>query len=258
MSIENRTKINRLVTKWPRGTIGAAYYLNSVGFCYGLLTKYKKSGWIRPFGRGAYKLAGDRVEWPGALYAIQTQLGLDVHAGGKTALEMKGYGHYLPSGRNNIFLYGKRGQILPAWFDGERLDIHLFMIRTKLFDACGLEGFTIYEEKGFPIKISAPERAAMEMLLLVPERVGFGEAFFIMENLVALRPEIVKKLLEGCGSKKVKRLFMYMAEKHDHHWLSKIDASEIDFGRGKRVIIKNGRLNARYQITVPRNHEALM
>ncbi len=250
MSDEKRTKLNRLIIQWPRGTVATASYLNSAGFSYGLLTKYKKGGWIKSFGRGAYKLSGDNVEWPGALYAIQTQLGLDIHAGGKTALEMKGYGHYLTS-RNRIFLYGMRGQNLPTWFDDKRFGVDIAMIRTDLFNACAMEGFSEHVEKEFSIRISAPERAAMEMLFLVPKRVGFEEAFLIMENLVALRPVLVNKLLECCGSIKVKRLFMYMAEKHNHPWISKIDASKIDFGMGKRVVVTNGKLNVQYQITVP-------
>ncbi|NIS60312.1 MAG: hypothetical protein GTO13_06335, partial [Proteobacteria bacterium] len=76
--------------------------------------------WIQSFGRGAYTLFGDKVEWPGALYALQTQLGLNIHAGGKTALELKGYAHYLPPQQGRIFLYGSQGQTLPAWFKGER------------------------------------------------------------------------------------------------------------------------------------------
>ena len=112
MSPEAKTKINRLISQWPRGTVGVASYLNASGFSYDLLTRYKKSGWIQSFGRGAYILFGDKVEWPGALYALQVQLGLSVHAGGKTSLEMKGYAHYLSSGQRRVFLYGPPGQVL--------------------------------------------------------------------------------------------------------------------------------------------------
>jgi hypothetical protein len=50
---------------------------------------------------------------------------------------------------------------------------------------------------------------------------------------------------------KVKRLFLYMAERHEHTWLSKLDISKVDLGKGKRMIVPNGRFNAKYQITVP-------
>jgi tRNA-binding EMAP/Myf-like protein len=92
----------------------------------------------------------------------------------------------------------------------------------------------------------------MEMLYLVPEKVSFEESLLIMESLVTLRPEIVQKLLEICRFVKVKRLFMYMAKKHRHPWVEKLDLSRIDFGSGKRRIVSGGELDPKYQITVPR------
>jgi len=92
----------------------------------------------------------------------------------------------------------------------------------------------------------------MEMVFLVPEKVSFEEALLIMESLVTLRPEVVQKLLEICRFVKVKRLFMYMAEKHKHPWVEKLDLSRIGFGKGKRRIVSGGELNPKYQITVPR------
>jgi len=79
----------------------------------------------------------------------------------------------------------------------------------------------------------------------------------IVGNLVALRPDIVQGLLAECQSVKVKRLFLYMAEKHEHAWLSNLDLSKVDLGKGKRVIISNGRYDRKYQITVPANHEEM-
>ena len=255
MSNETKSKINRLISQWPRGTVGAASYLNPLGFSYDLLTRYKKSGWIQSFGRGAYTLFGDKVEWPGALYTLQTQLGLNIHAGGKTALELKGYAHYLPSQQDRIFLYGSQGQTLPAWFKGERLGVHIVMIRTNLFPQKRREGFSEFRREGFSIRISSPERAAMEMLHLVPGKLTFDESLLIMENLVSLRSEVVQRLLEMCRSIKVKRLFMYLAEKTEHPWLAQLDLSRVDFGKGKRLIIRNGRYDTKYRITVPRDHE---
>ncbi len=94
----------------------------------------------------------------------------------------------------------------------------------------------------------------MEMLYFVPDRVTFEEAVLIMENLVTLRPQLVQSLLENCNFIKVKRLFMYMAELHGHPWADQIDKSEIDFGKGKRLIVKNGMLDKKYMITVPVKH----
>ncbi len=95
----------------------------------------------------------------------------------------------------------------------------------------------------------------MEMLHLVPGKLPFDESLLIVENLVSLRPEVVQRLLEMCRSIKVKRLFMYLAEKAEHPWLAQLDLSRVDFGKGKRLIIRNGRYDTKYRITVPRDHE---
>ena len=254
MRNETKSKINRLISQWPRGTPAAASYLNTEGFSHDLLTKYKKSGWIQSFGRGAYNLNGNKVEWPGALYALQTQLGLNVHPGGKTALELKGYAHYLGSGKRKVFLYGPQGLVLPTWFRGDRLGVKIALIRTNLFPVASELGFSEFKEKDLILKISAPERAAMEMLHLVPGKVGFDEALLIMENLATLRSEIVRRLLVMCRAIKVRRLFMFMAENHGHPWVSDLDVSRLDLGKGKRMIVPKGRFDKKYRITVPRDH----
>jgi len=46
-----------------------------------------------------------------------------------------------------------------------------------------------------------------------------------------------------------------MAERQEHTWLSKLDLSKINLGKGKRMIIPNGRFDAKYQITVPVDRE---
>ena len=254
MSKEIKSKINRLVNQWPRGTVSAASYLNTLGFGHDLLVRYKKSGWIQSFGRGSYILYGDKVEWPGAIYALQSQLGLNLHPGGKTALELKGYAHYLPSGRRKIFLYGTQAQVLPSWFKGEHLGVDIVMTRTNLFPSDIKDSLSEFKEKDFSIRISSPERAAMEMLHLIPGKISFEEALLIMENLVSLRPDLVERLLVMCRSIKVKRLFMYMAEKHGHSWVSDLDLSKIDIGKGKRMIVPNGKFDRNYRITVPQDH----
>ncbi len=255
MGTENKTKINRLIDQWVTGATSATSYLNDIGFSRELLTKYKNSGWLESFGRGAYIRSGDKVDWPGALYTLQTQLRLPVHAGGKTALERKGYAHYLPAKQRRVFLYGPRGLALPAWFKGDRFGVEFVVTRTNLFPADLREGFAEFTEKDFSVRISAPERAMLEMLHLVPQKVGFDEARLIMGNLSTLRPEVVQGLLEACRSVKVKRLFLYMAENQALPWLTKVDLSKVDLGKGKRMVVPKGRYDAKYRITVPLDRE---
>jgi hypothetical protein len=109
------------------------------------------------------------VDWPSALYTLQTQLALSVHVGGKTALELKGYAHYLPAKQNRVFLYGQRGLILPSWFKEDRFGVKIVVTRTNLFPEDSREVFTDFKDRDFSVRIAAPERAAMEMLHLTPK-----------------------------------------------------------------------------------------
>ena len=251
MTHDNRTKINRLISQWPRGTVASTSYLKDKGFSHELLLWYKRSGWLESYGHGAYILAGDKVEWTGWLYALQKQLRMNDHAGGKTALELKGYGHYVPM-RQKVFLYGERGKSLPAWFRKALQNIEYEYVRTNLFPPGYSDGLTEFQSGGFSITISSPERAAMEMLHLVPGDIGFEEASLIMENLAGLRPNLVQQLLDVCKFVKVKRLFLYLSEKHSLPWFSRLVLSKLELGKGKRVIVPRGTLDRKYQITVPR------
>jgi hypothetical protein len=73
-----------------------------------------------------------------------------------------------------------------------------------------------------------------------------------MEGLNNLSPKLVQSLLENCQSIKVKRLFLYMAEKAKHPWLTYLDITKIDLGKGKRSIVKSGAFIEKYGITVPK------
>ena len=76
-----------------------------------------------------------------------------------------------------------------------------------------------------------------------------------MEGLTTLKPSTVQQLLEHCKSVKVKRLFLYLAEKADHAWVKYINPEEIELGSGKRSIIKGGVYNVKYQMTVDKELE---
>jgi hypothetical protein len=65
----------------------------------------------------------------------------------------------------------------------------------------------------------------------------------------------VQGLLEACRSVKVKRLFLYMAENQELPWLTKVDPSKVDLGKGKRMVVQKGRYDAKYRITVLRDRD---
>ena len=102
----------------------------------------------------------------------------------------------------------------------------------------------------FSVKVSTPERAILEMLYLTPNTISLKETYQTLELLVNLRPKLMQELLENCSSVKVKRLFLYMAEKINHSWFSVIQTDKINIGSGKRIITKNGKLDTKYNIVI--------
>jgi hypothetical protein len=252
MASENGSKINRLLRIWPHGAVAVLRWLQQQGIYQQLVHAYEKSAWIRRIGQGAYVRVGDTIHWTGGLYAMQAQMGLPVHVGGKTALEMQGYAHYLPLGKGAVVaLFGTPGTRLPAWFQQYDWSVELRYITTKLFDDAMGTCLTQKDLGSYAVTISTPERAIMEVMYGIPRDTSFEEVALLMEGLTTLRPRMLQALLEQCRSVKVKRLCMYLAEDCNHAWVKKLDVSKVDLGKGKRMIVKGGRFNSKYNITVP-------
>ena len=76
-----------------------------------------------------------------------------------------------------------------------------------------------------------------------------------MESLTTLRSYVLQEVLEECQSLKVKRVFLYVSEKLNLPYFKRLDLNKIDLGSGKRVVVKGGSLDKKYQITVDRTSE---
>ena len=100
--ISNKTKINQLISNWPKGTVKTVKELQKLGYTPQLLKIYVNSNWIKLFVRGMYKIYYDNVNWEGVLYGVQKKGDTSIHAGGKTALSVKGFGHYIRLHENKV------------------------------------------------------------------------------------------------------------------------------------------------------------
>ena len=78
-----------------------------------------------------------------------------------------------------------------------------------------------------------------------------------MGGLVNVSPRRMQKLLEVATSIKVIRLFFFFADRRRHRWLEHIKRDKIDLGKGKRMLVKGGKLDPKYQITVPEDLNAI-
>ncbi len=250
------TKINQLLQQWPRGTVATNPWLESHGVSSDLARWYVRAGWLTRVGPGAYAQAGDTIDWTGGLYALQTQLGMTVHAGAKSALELQGRAHYVPLGsRKRVILISDAPETLPTWFRKRPWEAQIEHHSLKLFERIPPEASRKIDFGSFKIAASSPERAIMEEMRLVRTNEDIEHSLQLMENLVTLRPHLVQELLEACQSIKVKRLFLWSAERAQHAWVEDLNVDRLELGSGKRQLYKGGRFDAKYQITVPKQEE---
>ncbi|WP_192180332.1 type IV toxin-antitoxin system AbiEi family antitoxin domain-containing protein [Mesorhizobium amorphae] len=80
--------------------------------------------------------------------------------------------------------------------------------------------------------MSSPERAYLEVLMDVPGAISFEHADQLLQGMTTLSPKRMEQLLRKCTNVKLRRLFYWMAERH-------------------RVLVRGGRLDPKYRITVP-------
>lgn len=251
MGLPNQSKINLLLQNWPKGTVALDPWIRKMGVYKQLKQKYIKSNWLHSIGHGAVVRTGDQVDWKGALYAIQDQLRLPIHIGGKTALEMQGGAHFLKLYETNVYLYSSHNQQPPSWFLNYHWGVQIHFSNSRFLKT--EQGIDKIVYKDFELNISTMERAIFEMLYQVPENQSVEESFHIIEGMINLRPNLIQVLLESCTSVKVTRLFLCLSEKLNHSWFSRLDLSKCNLGHGNRSIVKNGVLDKKYKITLPRS-----
>jgi hypothetical protein len=257
MSSDSRRKLNLLLRGWPSHTVMVYAQLKMLGIYQQLVDRYVRSGWLESIGRGAFIHTGDEVDWTGALYALQKHLGLFVHVGGKTAFELLGAAHFPSLGKGgDVWLYGEKGAKLPNWFTkdtSKKWGCRIEYVDSRIFNLSdsGELGLIEHNVGNYTVTVSTKERAILEMLYLVPAKQNLVEAKYLAEGLMALRPDVMQKLLEQCCSIKVKRLFLFLADFCDLPCLQQLDLSKINLGKGKRVIGKGGRYIAKYSISLP-------
>ncbi len=255
MSSSLPSKINKLLKLWPHGTVALSNWLESQGVYQQLAHKYEQTAWFERVGYGAFVRAGDKVDWQGALYAIQHHANLSIHVGAKTALELQGHTHFVAAGRKNVFLFGAPRALLPTWFKKKDWGVSIRYATPELFSGTRDQGITQKNYESFSIRVSSRERAILELLYLIPAEQEYEGAKLLFEGLRTLRPSLVQSLLESCKSIKVKRLFLHLAEATSQPWFEDLNISKVDLGKGKRVIAEGGHFDSKYNISVPKIHE---
>ena len=232
------------------------------------------AGWLEQPVQRVYRHGPGPLKWEQVVVSLQTLLEVPLVVGGLTALQLQGFSHYLAQEIREVHLYGPVPP--PTWVGKLSLNVivrYHNSARLLAADAAAhgqgssLEVGSSPQGSGdaslrggqemnwgsgnWPLAISTPERAFLELLDELPSRESFHQADKLMEGLPSLSPRRLAKLLANCRSVKVKRLFFFFADRHSHAWRRHLDPTDFDLGSGKRVLARGGKFDPRYQITVP-------
>lgn len=263
MGIEKRTKLNNLERDLPEGLVVDAAWLEAHGYSAQLRKKYASSGWLKKLAHTLYQRPRGTLGWEQVVVSLQMLLKQPFVVGGRTALDVQGYSHYLAAHPSMIHLYGPVKP--PAWLNALKLDVQFVTHNSQrllpvevspsqtLNDIVDLP----WGQWKWPMKVSTSERAILELLDELPVHETFHQVDKLFEGLTELGPRRMQALLEACRSIKVKRLFFFFADRHNHAWMKRLDKSRVDLGRGKRKLVEGGKLDPTYNITVPGNIDAL-
>ena len=268
MTVRVGSKLNRLERELPEGLLVDANWMEQRGYSRSLRSQYVSAGWLEQPARGVFRRPRGPLSWEHVVISLQTLLHLPVSVGGRTALEILGYAHFLRQSQRVIHLYTDAK--LPGWLS--KLPGQCFVSHNRgrflppgappslnLASAVSEPEQTLagafrvipWGQWNWPLVVSTPERAILELIDELPASETFHGIDMLMEGLVDISPRRMQTLLEQASSIKVKRLFFFFAERHGHRWLNRLSQDKVDLGKGKRMIAKGGKLDRKYQITVP-------
>jgi hypothetical protein len=199
--------IKQLQAGMPRGRPFDVARLSTLGVGPQLAARYVKHGWLMRLGQGIYGFPGDDLTRDGCVLLLQARVH-ELHVGGKSALALHGVRHNLAV-RDGLVLWGDQRFVLPDWFTSRFPSRY---VSAKLFEwsDAKLATSTVTTPPGVTegLRVSTPERAALEMLYEVGTNQGLEEARNVFEGLRNLRKDVTGRLLACCTSVKAVRLFL--------------------------------------------------
>ena len=153
-------------------------------------------------------------------------------------------------GKPKAYLYTNSSNRLPLWMLNAEWDMTIKAVVTSFLgdDMTGVEQMTVGTDT---LLVSTPERAILECLNLPNASTNLLDIYYVMESLTTLRPKLLQTLLECCTSQKVKRLFLYMAEKAAHPWYKALQTDKMELGDYRMMIVPKGKYIKKYNMTIP-------
>jgi len=251
-----KAQYQKLEALLPHGLLASKKWLMGRGLSRHSLDNFIKSERLVSVSSGLYSLPNVRLSWQGVVCSLQKMMAEPLAVGGISALEQQGFAHYLSaSNKKTVHLYSTAKA--PAWLNKLLPEVNFVWHncgRLWPVEVLARENLLIahpWREDLPPLMLATPERAVLEALAEVPDKLSFEHADELMQGLTMLSPRKLQFLLEHCESIKVKRLFFWLAERQGYAWFKRLAPEQVNLGSGKRVLCKGGKLDKRYQITVP-------
>ena len=236
----------------PEGLVVTRRQLLAAGLSAAALDRYVKSGWLHLVGRGAYLRGPDQalarpLRWQQFVISLQ-RAGLPLHLGGASALALHGWA---ADESRTVELFGRSKR--PAWAAHVKLREPVRVHRFELLPPRVRAGIVPVQwgPWDWSMWISTPERALLEAVALLPDAVSFASVDALFADAHTLDAVALNQLLGWSRHVQVNRLFLWFADRHARPWNDAIDRARVFVGTGKRQVVVGGKLDGRYQITVP-------
>jgi len=232
-----RSKLNSLYTRLAPGAPLTSEDLSALGISADLAVHYVRSGWLTRLARGVYSRPNDPPALRPSLIVLQRRIE-GLHVGGKSALDWYGVRQYV-SQRPVLHLYGWVAARVPGWF-ASRFPVEYH--RKRLFKeqpARLLHVGPFERDEGAP-RVSAPERAFLEVLSEVGVRQPLQEARELTESTYSFRADVLRELLERCSSVKTVRLCLQLGRELSLPWAAKLKPGRLPTGSGRAWVSRSG------------------
>ena len=175
---------------------------------------YAATGLLEQLAPRVFRRPRGPLTWEQVVISLQAQLRQPLVVGGRTALELQGYAHYLSHEVKEVHLYGPKRP--PGWLNAIRTDTRIRLSQrpqdilqgSRHRKLPGLDwkpeanhavqdSLTVlpWGQWNWPLTVSSAERAILELLDELPKHESFHQADVMMEGLPLSGPDDCKSCL---------------------------------------------------------------
>ncbi len=127
------TKIKKMLSSVPQDSLFFSSWLAEQGIDRKEQTLYVRSGWLERVAKGVYKLEGSAPTLYGAVASYNAQLGKKCHVGASSALDLRGYSHFVAMSKPSAYLFTSPEQRLQSWLMKVEWDMTIKYFTASLF-----------------------------------------------------------------------------------------------------------------------------